>query len=42
LGLAGIKHALNQDRTREETHAMITDLIIGIVGVGSALIVLLG
>lgn len=40
LGLAGLKHIFNAHRTAEETTAMVTDLIIGVVGIGSTLLVL--
>jgi len=41
LGLAGLKHVVNTKRTAEETTAMLTDLIMGVVGIGSTLLVLL-
>jgi hypothetical protein len=40
LGLAGIKHIGNSGRTPEETTALLTDLIIGVVGLVSALLLL--
>lgn len=40
LGLAGIKHIGNAARSPEENTAPVTDLIIGLVGVGSALMLL--
>lgn len=40
LGLAGIKHVLNAKRTREETHAMLTDLIVAVICVLFAVITL--
>lgn len=41
LGLAGLKHIFNTNRTAEESTAMLTDLIIGVIGIGSTLLVLL-
>lgn len=41
LGLAGIKHIGNSGRTPEETTALLTDLIIGVVGLGAAVLLLL-
>lgn len=41
LGLAGLKHIGNANRTAEENTARITDLIIGVLGVGTALLLLL-
>jgi len=40
LGLAGIKHIGNSARTGEESAAMLTDLIIGVVGISSAIVLL--
>lgn len=40
LGLAGIKHIGNSNRTGEETTALLTDLIIGVVGLGTAALLL--
>ncbi|MGE8186231.1 DUF6790 family protein [Pseudomonas sp. NPDC086278] len=41
LGLAGVKHARNANRSPEETTALITDLIIGVIGISSAVLLLL-
>lgn len=40
LGLAGLKHIGNSGRTPEETTALVADLIIGVVGIGSAILLL--
>ena len=40
LGLAGLKHINNAGRTAEETTALITDLVIGVIGIGTALLLL--
>lgn len=41
LGLAGLKHIRNADRTAEENTALITDLIIGAVGIVTAALLLI-
>jgi hypothetical protein len=40
LGLAGLRHMANANRTAEENAALVTDLIIGVIGVGTALLLL--
>ena len=41
LGMAGVKHVVNANRTSEETTALISDLIIGVVGIVTAVLLLL-
>lgn len=41
LGLAGLKHIRNAGRTAEENTALITDLIIGAVGIVTAMLLLI-
>lgn len=41
LGLAGIKHIGNTGRTGEENTALLTDLIIGVTGICTAVLLLL-
>ncbi|MGV3491995.1 MAG: DUF6790 family protein [Devosia sp.] len=40
LGLAGVKHVFNANRSGEENTALITDIILGVVVIASTLIVL--
>lgn len=40
LGLAGLMHIGSSTRTAEENTALITDLIIGVIGLGTALLLL--
>ena len=41
LGMAGIKHVGNANRTSQETTALVSDLIIGVVGIVTAALLLL-
>jgi predicted nucleic acid-binding Zn ribbon protein len=37
LGLAGLKHVANKDRSLKENVAMITDLIVAVIAVAAIL-----
>lgn len=41
LGLAGLKHVTNDNRSSSETTAMVTDLLIAVIGLGSVVLLLL-
>ena len=41
LGIAGIKHITNANRTIIESTAMVTDLIVAVIAIGTAGLLLL-